>query len=66
MIINYLNSVLINYIKIFIGNNYDITTRKFINNYDKEFCKNQYEKYQKMRKTKEIYITPSLTCPPKK
>jgi hypothetical protein len=43
--------------------NFDLTTSKFKENYDKEFCASQYEQYLLDKKNNKIYLVPILTKP---
>ena len=49
--------------KTYYGDDFDLTTRKFKENYDKEFCTSQYEQYLLDRKNNKIYPVPSLIKP---
>ena len=48
----------------FIGLNFDVDTQYFIDNFDKNYCMSQYEKYLEMRKNYQIAPTPTLVIPP--
>lgn len=45
----------------YYGDNFNVETRKFIDNYDKEYCKAQYAQYLLDKKNNKIYSIPSLT-----
>ena len=53
------------FIQNFIGTNFDVNTKKFISNYNKQYVFKQYNLYLEQRKNKEIFIVPSLTIPPR-